>query len=98
MSARLLVLRELGRALRDQRVALAHEGAVLEPARDDHLASVAEGVGHDARVRHRDRLRAVAVTHAEPERVANVPDRAVHDLAREVVRAARLDLARLAGL
>ena len=43
--------RELRRALRDQAVPLADEGAVLELAGDDHLAPVAERIRHRARCR-----------------------------------------------
>src|SRR5215216_3248515 len=62
ISARLLVLRELRRALRHERVALGDEGAVLQLARDDHLAPLPERVGDDARVLDRHRAGPLAVT------------------------------------
>src|SRR3954452_22438128 len=98
MSAGLLVLRELRRAFRDERVALADERAALELTRDDHLAPLAEGVGHHARVGDRHRGGAVAVAHAEAELVAPVADRPLDHLSGELVGAARLELARLARL
>ena len=48
--------RELRRALGDQAVPLADEGAVLELAGDDHLAAVAERVGDRPGVGDRDRV------------------------------------------
>src|SRR3954447_19080827 len=98
MSARLLLLGELRRALGDERVSLGHERAVPELARDDHLAPLPEWIGHDARVGDRHRGGAVPVAHAETEVVADVPDGAVDHPAGEVVRAAGLDVAGLAGL
>src|SRR5919197_5297133 len=78
---------ELRRALRDQRVALAHERAALDRSRDDHLAPRAEGIGHLARVDHRQRgSLAVAVGDAEAEVVAIALDGAGHHLAGELER------------
>src|SRR5215210_8243369 len=46
---------ELRRALRDQRVALRHEGAAAHRAGHDHLASLAEGGRHGPAVHDGDR-------------------------------------------
>src|SRR5918994_4777607 len=91
-SAGLLFLRELRRALGHERVALGDEGALLQLTRDDHLATLPEGVRHRARVDDRDRLRAVAIADAEAQLVARAIDRALHDLARHLVRLALLQL------
>src|SRR5215203_2226105 len=84
-SAVLLFLRELRRALGDERVALRHEGALLELARDDHLAPVAERVRHGAGVGDRHRPPAVAVADAEAQLVPRARDRSGHDLAGDLV-------------
>src|SRR5688572_17094274 len=62
----LLVLGELRRALGDERVLLAHEGAglVLLDGHDD-LAALAERVGHAADVLDRDARPALALLHLE---------------------------------
>src|SRR5215208_1301379 len=91
-------LRELRRTLRDERVALGHEGAVLELAGDDHLASLAKRVRHNPDVGDRHGLTAVAVADAEAQGIAPVLDGARHDLSGHLVRAPGLELARLAGL
>src|SRR3954454_6514105 len=79
------VFGELRRALRDERVALADEcRAVLADGHDD-LAPLPEGVRHRAGVRHRDRRRAVAVTHAEGQSVRPRTHRAVLHLPGELV-------------
>src|SRR4051794_8963594 len=57
----LLLVRELRRALRDERVALADERVALLAHLHNHLAAVAEGVGHRADVADRDGRRAVAI-------------------------------------
>src|SRR3954454_4978525 len=98
ISSRRLLLGELRGALGDERVALAHEGAVPELALDDHLAAVVERVRDLACVAHRHRGAAVAVADAAEELAAAMPDRAVHVLAGHLVRAAGLDLRGLAGL
>src|SRR6266540_6807627 len=98
ISGGLVVLRELGRALRHERVALADEGALPQLALHDHLAPVAERVRHRAGVGDRDRLGAVAVADAEAQLVARAVDRAVHDLARHLIRLPRLELRGLRGL
>src|SRR3954468_14448223 len=76
---------ELGRALRDERVRLADEARTLPAHLDDHLAPLAEGVGHGAPVADRDRTRALPVPHDEVERAAVAPDRPVRDRPRELV-------------
>src|SRR3954470_11148366 len=80
-----LVLGELRRALRDQRVLLADEDGALLAHRDDHLAAVAERVGHRARVPDGDRGAAGPVADLEVDRRAAPDDRAVDDLAGQLV-------------
>src|SRR3954468_8060698 len=96
------VVLELRGALGHERVALADEGAVLELARDDHLAPVAERVRDRARVADRHGLRALAVLNLEEQRGALVADRAGHDLAGHLGAAAtaarREDLGRRSRL
>src|SRR5436190_24403283 len=95
---------ELRRALRDERIALAHECAVLGRARDDHLAPDAEGVRDDARVDDWDRgALAAPVADGKAERVARLVYRAWGDLPGQVNRAVGRDpvpqqLRRRAGL
>src|SRR5438093_3863811 len=61
---------ELGRALGDQRVPLADEhGALLADGHDD-LAAIAKRVRHGTHVADRNRGGALAVAHAEQDRVA----------------------------
>src|SRR5436853_481498 len=79
---------ELRRALRDERVALPDEAAASHPSRDDHLAPVAERVGHHARVDDRHRDAPTAVADAAAEQAAAPADRAGHDLAGDLVRPA----------
>src|SRR4051812_37228058 len=84
--ALLLVLGELRRALRDERVALAHEGAVGALAdRDDDLAALAERVRDGALVAHRDGRRAGALAHAERVDVAAVDVGPLLDLPGQLV-------------
>src|SRR4051812_5874195 len=96
-----LVLGELRRALRDQRVLLADEDRALPAHRDDDLAVLPERVGHRAGVPDGDRRRsALAVAHPEVERVA--PARVARDdLASQLVGApgvgARKELAGALG-
>src|ERR687894_3253393 len=84
------VFGELRRALRDERVALAHERRALLAHRDDDLAALAEGVRQRAAVGHGHRGRAVAVANAEVDAVARRAHGAVLDLAGELVGHARL--------
>src|SRR3569833_1429303 len=82
---------ELRRALRDQRVLLAgerHSRPLLD--RDDDLAALAERVRHAPGVGDGLRGGAVAVTHAEEERVAVMADGPVDDLAGQLVARPRL--------
>src|SRR5919107_566549 len=83
------VFGELRRALRDERVALAHERRALLADGDDDLAALAEGVGHRADVGHRYRRRAVAVPDAEGQPVRARAQRAVLHLAGELIGDAR---------
>src|SRR4051794_26384137 len=76
---------ELGRALRDERVALADEGAALLAHVHDDLAPGAEGVGDGADVAHRHRGRPAAVADAEVESGAGAMDRPGHDLPGQLV-------------
>src|SRR4051812_18298563 len=80
---------ELGRALRDERVALRHERSAAHGAGHDHLAPLAERVRDLPAVDDRNRRGAVAVADPEAERVA-APDRAVDDLAGDLDRPPRL--------
>src|SRR3954468_7813255 len=88
LAGRLGGVGELRRALRHQRVALADERRALLVHRDDDLAALAERVGHGADVAHRHGLRAVAVADTEGLAAGDVADRAVHDLAGQLVGAA----------
>src|SRR4051794_16484476 len=83
-----LVGRELRRALRDERVVLAHEDAALLPHGDDDLAVLAEGVGHRSGVADGHGRAAGAIAHAEVEDLALVRV-AGDDLARQLVGASR---------
>src|SRR3954451_1295265 len=66
LPARGRALRELRRALGDQRVALPQEAPAGELSGDDDLAPVAERVGDGAAVDHgHGRAMAAAVAHAE---------------------------------
>src|SRR5919198_486789 len=89
-SALVLLVGELRGALRDERVLLAHEDVALLAHGDDDLAPVAERVGHRARIADRHGRAAVAVAHPEVDGAAVLPDRAVHDLAGQLVRAPAL--------
>src|SRR5689334_25414191 len=86
----LLVGRELRRALRHERVALADEALALLAHRDDDLAALAERVGHSAGVADGHRGGPGPVADPEGEDVALVADRARGDLPRELVGATRL--------
>src|SRR5690242_15014870 len=82
--------RELRRALGDQGVRLANEGAPLQAAGEDDLATAAERVRDGSRVGHRQLL-AAALTVGDEEGdpfLAVLPDRAADDLAGHVVGAA----------
>src|SRR3954463_3068296 len=95
------VFGELRRALRDERVTLAHERRALLADGHDDLAALAEGVRHRTAVGDRDRGRAVAVTDAERQPVGAGAHRAGLHLAGELVGDARLrchELARGDGL
>src|SRR3712207_3791555 len=72
LSLLLLLGGELGGALGDQRVVLADERVALAAHVDDHLTTLAEGVGHGALVDHRHRAAARAVLDPEGVRVATV--------------------------
>src|SRR4051794_2058550 len=79
----LLVLGELRRALRDERVALAHERAVGALAdRHDDLAALAERVRDAALVADRDGRRPRPLAHAERVHVTAADVGALLDLAR----------------
>src|SRR5439155_24090344 len=90
----LLLGGELRGALRDQRVRRPDEhGAGGPPHVHDHLAAFAERVGHGARVADLNRPGGggrVAVADLEVRGVAALVDRAVDDLAGQVVAAARV--------
>src|SRR3954454_7234000 len=87
---RLLRLRELRRALRDQGVLRAREGAVAHLPGDDDLAALAERIGHAAAVHDgHGAAVAVAIADGEAQKVALAVDRAGGDLARQLVRAPR---------
>src|SRR5918999_651347 len=87
-----LGLRELRRALRDERVLLAHERAVLALADgDDDLAALAERVGDAALVADGDRRRpARALGDAELVDAAVALVRALLDPAGQLVALPRL--------
>src|SRR6188472_2191976 len=76
---RRLLVRELRRTLRHERVLLAHEDRALLADGHDDLAAVAERVRHGAGVADRHRRGAVAIAHAEQRRGALLADRAVDD-------------------
>src|SRR5437899_1510034 len=84
---------ELGRALRDQGVAFADEAGTIAPDGDDHLAPLAEGVGHGARVAHRDARAAGAVLDGEGDPPRTPANRAGDDGAGHLVAAPALGLA-----
>src|SRR4051812_12411661 len=84
----LLLVRELRRALGDQRVALADEDVAPLADGHDDLAPVAERVRDGADVAHGDRRGAVAVAHPEHLAAGDVADRAVDHLSGELVGAA----------
>src|SRR5688572_26650272 len=93
---------ELRRALRDQAVVLRDEGALLELAGHDHLATLAEGIGDRARVDDRDARGGIfAVGDLEAKLRVVAPNRAVDDLPGHLgglTRAGRQDLGGLARL
>ncbi len=93
---------ELGRALGDQAVPFADQGPVAQLAADDHLAPLAERVGHRARIGDRDLGRAaLAVGDLEVQLLPGVRDRVVDDGAVDVVAGAgagRHQLGRALGL
>src|SRR5437868_270896 len=86
--SRALVGRELGRALRDQRVWLSDEERAPRANRHDHLAALSERLGHGALVQDPNRASPVAVAYPERQRTACAPDRAGHHCAAELIRAA----------
>src|SRR3954453_10695286 len=80
-------VRELRRALGDQRVALGDEAPGDHLPGDDDLAALAEGVGDGPAVDDRQRAAvAVAVADGEAQVLPAAPDRAIGDFAGELVR------------
>src|ERR1700737_3222704 len=89
---------ELRRALRDQGVPFAHIAPAPALDRDDYLAPFAEGVGHRARIGHRDGGAAGAVLDVEIQRGAFAMHGPGHHRTRQLIGASGLDLANeLAG-
>src|SRR3954454_18509097 len=84
----LLLVRELRRALRHQRVPLADEQVPLLAHLHDDLAAVAERVGDGADVAHGNGSCAVAVPPPERLAAADVADGAVDHLSGQLVDAA----------
>src|SRR5215208_157486 len=94
-----LGVRELRRALGHQGVSLADEGAILDSARDDHLALVLEGIGNCPGVANGNRARwIVAVGDPELELIALMVDRAGYDHAGQLVVVARRRGEQIRGL
>src|SRR5829696_708346 len=89
---------ELRRALRDQAVPLADEGAVLELARNDHLTAIAERIGDRPGVGDRDRVGPVAIRDPEVELVTGVVNRAGDDVPGQLIGPGRVALQQLRGL
>src|SRR5437764_11019063 len=79
--------RELGGALRDQGVLLAHEYRALAADVDDDLPAGAERVGDRSAVAHRDGGRPVAVADPEQQRRPLVLDGPRDHLSGELVGA-----------
>src|SRR4051812_29412538 len=78
--------RELRRALGDQGFRFADEGAALDGAGEDDLATAAERIGNRAGVGDREALTAaVAVDDAKGDAAALVADRAFDDFAGHLV-------------
>src|SRR5215216_7560832 len=77
---------ELRRALRDQRVALGNEAVAFALDRHDHLATRAEGVGHDPLVANRHGDATSALPDAEVENAA-LPAVSRRDLAGQLIGA-----------
>src|SRR5215213_6289353 len=82
-----VLLLELRGTLGHEAVALRDEAAVPERALDDHLAALAEGIRHLARVPDRHRCGAVAVADLEEQRLALVAHRVGRHGARQLVGA-----------